>query len=57
MILNGCESLVSSREHLPSAFQNLNDLQHGYGRDDPFGPPPAQIRTSGITASGSCLGL
>ena len=25
------------------------------GRDGPFGPPPAQIRTSGITASGSCL--
>jgi len=25
----------------------------GRGRDGPFGPPPAQIRTSGITASGS----
>jgi hypothetical protein len=27
------------------------------GQRDPFGPPPAQIRTSGITASGSCLRL
>ncbi len=26
------------------------------GRDGPFGPPPAQIRTGGITAYGSCLG-
>ena len=25
------------------------------GRDGPHGPPPAQIRTCGITASGSCL--
>ena len=29
---------------------------YGRGRDGPFGPPPAQIRTSGITASGSYLG-
>ena len=26
------------------------------GRDGPYGPPPAQIRTCGTTASGSCLG-
>src|ERR1700693_252720 len=26
------------------------------GRDGPRGPPPAQIRTGGTTASGSCLG-
>ena len=25
------------------------------GRNGPFGPPPAQIRTCGITASGSSL--
>ena len=33
------------------------ELGTGCGRDDPFGPLPAQIRTSGITASGSCLRL
>jgi hypothetical protein len=26
------------------------------GRDGPFGPPPARIRTCGTTAYGSCLG-
>ena len=26
----------------------------GRGRDEPCGPPPAQIRTGGITAYGSC---
>ncbi len=36
---------------MDTADENLNDTRSGYGRDDPFGPPPAQIRTSGITAS------
>jgi hypothetical protein len=28
---------------LPKKF---NDIRRGCGRDDPFGPPPAQIRTN-----------
>jgi len=31
-------------------------IQTSRGRDRPFGPPPAQIPASGITALGSCLG-
>ncbi|MGA2329078.1 MAG: hypothetical protein ABSH05_22665 [Bryobacteraceae bacterium] len=30
-------------------------LMFGRGRDGPCGPPPARIRTSGVTAYGSCL--
>jgi hypothetical protein len=35
---------------------NGNYAFDGCGRDGPFGPPPAQIRTCGTTAYGSCLG-
>jgi hypothetical protein len=33
----------------------LCNFNVGSGRDGPYGPPPAQIRTCSITASGSCL--
>ena len=35
---------------MDTADEILNDTRSGYGKDDPFGPPPAQIGTSGITA-------
>ena len=30
-------------------------LPNGRGRDEDYSPPPAQIRTCGTTAYGSCL--
>ena len=33
----------------------LERVHSGRGRDGGYPPPPAQIRTSGITAYGSCL--
>jgi IS5 family transposase len=33
-----------------------SELIRGRGRDGGYPPPPAQIRTSGTTAYGSCLG-
>jgi len=36
--------------------QAAASFQGGRGRDGPCGPPPARIRTGGITASGSYLG-
>ena len=37
-------------------FTRLNLKIKGRGRDGSYLPPPAQIRTCGTTAYGSCLG-
>lgn len=38
------------------AIGRVKTISTGRGRDWPYGQPPAQIRTCGITASGSYLG-
>ena len=38
------------------AHADLPLAVEGRGRDDPYGPPPAQIPACGTTAPGSCLG-
>jgi hypothetical protein len=37
------------------AVESGGALTFGRGRDGPFEPPPARIRTGGFPASGSCL--
>ena len=42
---------------VPGATAGWHNQQiGGRGRDGPYGPPPAQIRTGGITAYGSYVG-
>lgn len=47
---------ISSGLNMPVRMLTRNRLQSGRGRDGSYLPPPAQIRTCGTTAYGSCLG-
>jgi hypothetical protein len=46
---------ISAGRQAKAGENDLMDI--GRGRDGPCGPPPAQIRTGGSTAYGSCLRL
>jgi hypothetical protein len=53
--INVCEDSAWDRRS-GQAADPKSSIKWSRGRDGPFGPPPAQIRTCGTTAYGSYLG-
>jgi len=52
--LDRAEVIIELQKNLPTCW-GWNCRRFGRGRDAGYPAPPAQIRTSGITAYGSCL--